>query len=503
VPIAAALAADDYRVRQIAPGPHTRRLGAERYETDFGSGETLAELHRMLVGELGEPVGAIINLLPLTPRFLRGGLVDASLTKELTMWTFNFVKEFEHDLLSSAACDEPAGGGWFFNVTALDGRFGLSGQSSKTSSGSLCGAGTLGVAKTLSRECPSLRVQNIDVEPAMDQAVLVARLLDEIHFGQERLELGLTASGCWHLELKQESTPADLALSPIEKGSVVLVTGGAYGITADVTRSLAAAGPRLIVVGRSRVESEEKPETCALDEAGLRRYLIERARAAGGTPVPREIENGVQRLLKERQIRANLSAFAASGATVEYHAVDVSDEGPFSALIDDVYDRFGRIDVVLHGAGIIHDKRIRDKTPESFAAVFDTKVASALTLAHKLRPESLKALVFFSSISGRFGNAGQADYSAANEFLNKLAQFLDRRWPTTRVVAINWGPWDAGMVSGELARMYEARGIHRIPISEGVRFLESELHRGDSGPAEVVVSASIEQIAGLTRGRRG
>ena len=92
-----------------------------------------------------------------------------------------------------------------------------------------------------------------------------------------------------------------------------------------------------------------------------------------------------------------------------------------------------------------------------------------MALARKLRPESLKFLVFFSSVSGRFGNIGQADYSAANEYLNKLAQHLDRSWPG-RVVAINWGPWDAGMVSDQLREMYrKQRDIDLIPPAEGVR----------------------------------
>ena len=76
-----------------------------------------------------------------------------------------------------------------------------------------------------------------------------------------------------------------------------------------------------------------------------------------------------------------------------------------------------------------------------------TKLDGALNLIRLVRPDALKFTALFSSIAGRFGNVGQSDYAAANEILNKLAHWLDRRWPG-RVVSVIWGPWSGvGMVS--------------------------------------------------------
>jgi NAD(P)-dependent dehydrogenase (short-subunit alcohol dehydrogenase family) len=204
-------------------------------------------------------------------------------------------------------------------------------------------------------------------------------------------------------------------------------------------------------------------------------------------------------MLKDRQILTNLRRLKATGATVEYHSLDVRDEEAFGGLIDDIYARHGRIDGVLHGAGVIEDKLMRDKSPQSYANVFSTKVESALVLTRRLRPQGLTFLVFFSSVAGRFGNAGQSDYSAANEFLNKLACQLSRTWPA-RVVAINWGAWDAGMVSDELRRLYAMRNIHLIPIPEGVGFLEQELRLKDRREPEVVIACSVPQLQKLVSG---
>ena len=104
---------------------------------------------------------------------------------------------------------------------------------------------------------------------------------------------------------------------------------------------------------------------------------------------------------------------------------------------------------------------------------------------------SLRFLVLFSSVSGRFGNRGQADYAAASEVLGRLAHELDRRWPA-RVVAIDWGPWRAaGMVSPWLER--GVRPPRRRPDRarrRAARMLDEELSRGRKGEAEIVIGAA-------------
>jgi NAD(P)-dependent dehydrogenase (short-subunit alcohol dehydrogenase family) len=259
--------------------------------------------------------------------------------------------------------------------------------------------------------------------------------------------------------------------------SVVLLTGGTRGITARVAVALAErARCQLELVSRSPLPAPEDAEQAACaDAVALRRLLALRLPTAERSPAV--IEAHVARILAGRETRATLEGIERAGGRWCHHAVDVRDGAAFGAVIDRVYEERGRIDGVIHGAGVIDDKLLQHKTPDAFERVFDTKVAGALTLAERLRHD-VRFLVFFSSISGAFGNRGQTDYAAANDALDKLALTLSRCM-LGRIVSINWGPWGGGgMVSPELEREYGRRGIGLIPPEEGIELLFDEIGRG-------------------------
>jgi len=125
--------------------------------------------------------------------------------------------------------------------------------------------------------------------------------------------------------------------------------------------------------------------------------------------------------------------------------------------------------------------------------VFDTKVDGARALVRHLR-DGVRWVVFFSSVSGVFGNRGQVDYAAANDALDHLAWHLARRRPDTRVLSVNWGPWaDTGMISPELEREYARRGVGLIEPDQGIRSLLDELANGDEAQV-ILMSAAPESL---------
>jgi hypothetical protein len=102
----------------------------------------------------------------------------------------------------------------------------------------------------------------------------------------------------------------------------------------------------------------------------------------------------------------------------------------------------------------------------------------------------LRVLALFSSITGRLGRKGQADYAVANEVLNKIAQQQARRLPGCRVVSVNWGPWDGGMVTPPLKKLFAVEGVGLIAPEEGAEYLAREIGQVQDKAVEVVVQAA-------------
>jgi NAD(P)-dependent dehydrogenase (short-subunit alcohol dehydrogenase family) len=205
------------------------------------------------------------------------------------------------------------------------------------------------------------------------------------------------------------------------------------------------------------------------------------------------VESAYQALRRAREIRENLRRIRDTGVEVRYAGADVRDPEALARVLGQWRTEFGPPVGLVHAAGVIQDKFLRDKTTPSFDRVLSTKLQGALNLAHQLDPKSLRFSALFSSVAGRFGNRGQADYAAANEALNKLAVWLDARWPG-RVVSIMWGPWSGvGMVS-DLEKHLGSRGLTMIPPEDGRSRLLDELLRGRKGEVEVVIAGNVGSL---------
>ena len=447
-------------------------------------------------------IAAVVDLLPLAGAALRNrddiAQWSAPLDTELHA-LFNVIQAAESDLRKE-------GNGRVLAVTRMGGAFGSLGCSDATEfwpgNGGVCG-----LVKTLAREWPEVVSRVVDFDHDAPAGHVADAVLSELLANDRVPEVGYFKGKRVAL-LPTTSPLADR--SPqlnLDRESVVLITGGARGITADAAIELAERfGCRLVLLGRSPLPpSEEPPPTMGISDAKLlKSVLLQQLQTADGKVTPAKVEAAYGKLLRERETRANLAAMRTTGATVEYHRIDVTDTAAFGSLIDDLYRRFGRIDGAIHGAGVIEDKLIRDKTPDSFRRVFDPKVVGAFVLASKLRGDSLKFLVFFASVSGRYGNRGQCDYAAANEVISKLAIRLNAQW-RGRVASLIWGPWEStgGMVSAELARQFAKAGVHIIARRDGKKAVVDEILFGGKNDAEVIFGGPLDvALPGMERSPR-
>ena len=204
---------------------------------------------------------------------------------------------------------------------------------------------------------------------------------------------------------------------------------------------------------------------------------------------PKAAGEECRKVLAAREIREQLNRFEAAGSQAVYYSADIRDHAAVANVMEKIVKELGPVRGLVHGAGVLADKLILEKTAEQFSSVFDTKVTGLRNVLCALQLQKLKFIALYSSSTARFGRKGQCDYAMANEVLNKTAHLLTRRLPECRTVSFNWGPWDGGMVNDNLRDLFAKEGVGVIGLEAGGKFLTDELSSA-GGAVEVVVIAS-------------
>ena len=304
----------------------------------------------------------------------------------------------------------------------------------------------------------------------------------------------------------------------IDSNSVFLVSGGAKGVTAHCVIEIAKQHQAsFILLGRSPLlESEEESEADNSedtgaepswanghqDEVALKKAAMQVLIASGEKPTPVKVTQFVRPILANREIVQTLNAIKAAGGHAQYVAADVTDSQSVSDAVAPALTALAEITQakaplvitgIIHGAGVLADKFIEQKTLAEFDAVYRTKIDGLLSLMAVCQPEHIKHLVLFSSAAGFYGNPGQSDYSIANDILNKTAYRFKAQHPNAQVLSFNWGPWDGGMVTPELKRMFNARGVYIIPLDAGAKLLVSELNANTNRCAQILVGNDLSK----------
>lgn len=268
-----------------------------------------------------------------------------------------------------------------------------------------------------------------------------------------------------------------------------VVSGGAKGITAKCAIQIAQNQPcKFILLGRSELLTEE-PEYAkdCFDEPALKKRIMENLLSQGEKPTPISVQKIYNQIASSREIKQTIAAIAATGSQAEYISVDVTNITDLQQKLATV----GTITGIIHGAGNLADKLIEKKTDQDFEKVYTAKVQGLENLLACIPAEQLQQLVLFSSVTGFYGNLGQSDYAIANEILNKSAHLFKQSHPDCHVVAINWGPWDSGMVSSELKKALAERGFDIIPVDVGTKMLVNELHPSHRDTTQLVIGSPL------------
>jgi myxalamid-type polyketide synthase MxaB len=234
---------------------------------------------------------------------------------------------------------------------------------------------------------------------------------------------------------RRSSNQKELSRATVRSDASYLITGGLGALGLQTAKWLAGQGARhLVLVGRSAPSGEAQQVLAELQRSGVE-LLVAQADLAKTADVQRVFQ----------QAQANLPPLKG----------------------------------IVHAAGVLDDGVMAKQHWSRFETVFGPKVAGGWNLAQQCRTLDLDFLVMFSSMASIVGSPGQANYAAANAYLDALA--LKRRAEGLTATSINWGPWaDSGMAATRSEadqRRWAAQGITPIDADRGFKLLEMLLEQ--------------------------
>jgi len=309
----------------------------------------------------------------------------------------------------------------------------------------------------------NLMVQAVDLDPtpAAPETEVEAALceLASAEFGGDILSIrrGQRLERSFGAVYHDASSPEPL----LRDGDTCLITGGIAGIGAETALALAgSARINLVLTGRSPLPSREHWDS-----------------------LPDEYPHA-ERVALLRQLEA-------IGATVEYYAADAADAEAMAQVIAGLSRRFGRLDGVIHCAGVVDRMHLRaaDKTRDSIQAVFAPKLKGTRLLHELTADQPLKFFILYSSIAATCPHwaASLTDYAAANAFLDGFAEWRNRSGAPGRSLALNWSLWeDRGM--GRDA------GLLALVRGKGLRALVPEIACGALARALAMPGAAVVHV---------
>ncbi|WP_440119141.1 SDR family NAD(P)-dependent oxidoreductase [Paenibacillus sp. QZ-Y1] len=325
--------------------------------------------------------------------------------------------------------------------------------------------GLSGLLRTVQLEHPQVRCQLVEMqhdtspEQWMEQLKSCANLPNEDHLRYMENQMYRAS---WKELVQDVSTEAVSSIEehsnreghghqpahPWQDGGVYVITGGGGGLGLIFAQDIAlkATGTTIILTGRAPA-------------------------------LPTAVRQRIQEL----------------SAHIQYMTMDVADKANVQTVLAMVRHTYGKVNGILHGAGITRDRLIENKTGAECREVLASKVAGTVYLDEATRMDELDVMILFSSGTGVTGNIGQADYAAANAFMDRYAAYRNTLVQggerTGQTLSVNWPLWKSGGMQineQQLRNLKKQTGMHPLSEQEGTAALYQALA---SGRSQVLVAA--------------
>ncbi|KJK30395.1 SDR family NAD(P)-dependent oxidoreductase [Paenibacillus polymyxa] len=313
-------------------------------------------------------------------------------------------------------------------------------------------SGFFAMLQTAQKENPNVMGQLLELNAKDGPEGIIAKI-QENRYGQYGERIRYHGDKRQALKWQEIETLREDAAQPWKDGGTYLITGGLGGLGLIFARDILCnvKNSTVVLVGRSPLSADK------------------------------------QTLLSELE---------ALEGHIEYRQVDVGQKEAVTELIHGIVEQYGGLNGILHTAGVIRDNFIIKKTIEEVREVLTPKVSGLIHLDQASSSLPLDFFILFSSGAGSVGNVGQADYSAANGFMDAYASYRNalaaRKQRQGHTLSINWPLWkDGGMhVDGETEKAMQGLGMIAMETENGIKALYQSL---SSGKSQVMVIEGYPQ----------
>lgn len=288
--------------------------------------------------------------------------------------------------------------------------------------------------KTLCLEYPDISCKWITLPASWSEEKWADITLRELQAWGNRVDFSYTEDGVRKTQVARPFSQTNGERPNLGPDDVFIVTGGAKGITCELALGLAhETGVKLALVG-----SSPEPEVDASPD--------------------------------DNEIVRNLKRFKDEGIDHIYVQCDVTDIKSVKSAVDKAESKLGRLTGILHGAGISILSPFHEMDMKNYLRCIRIKARGLYNLASSIPSEQLKAVHLISSVLGKTGMRGQADYTFANAWLDGALHSIAQSNPNIHCLSLGYSVWSETGLVGKLETLDYLKyvGISVINTKNGV-----------------------------------